>query len=783
MLKNYFKIAWRNLRKNKIYSFINITGLATGIAVSLLAGLWIADELSFDSSFQNHSRLAQVMLNQTSKGETYTGGTIAMPLGNALRTQYASDFRYLSLISFSNDYVLSVGDKKIAGAGMWVESEFSEMFTLSMLRGSRDALKDPSSILIANSLAISLFGNRDPINKTIRLNNDFDLKIAGVFRDLPHNSTFYNTKLLMPWGNKKNFLNTLTDWDNHSGQLFVKLNDLADIDKISAKIRNIPTPYIKDVKEEIMLFPVDKLHLYTEFKNGKTVGGRIQFVWLFGIIGGFVLLLACINFMNLATARSEKRAKEVGIRKTVGSLRSQLIGQFLIESVVVAFIAFILAILLVQISLPFFNQMADKQMVITWSSPLFWKLASGFTLFTGIISGSYPAFYLSAFKPVKVLKGVVRVGRLASVPRKVLVVTQFTVSITLIICTIIVFQQIQHAKDKPAGYRREGLFTLPFTSDMNGHYDAIRDDMLHTGAVENMAGSSKSAASFDQNNGVEWRGKDPRVEVDFNDVNVTHDFGKTIGWSIKEGRDFSKSFPADTGSAIVNEMGAKIMGFKSPLGETIKYFGKNYQIIAVTRDMVTQSPFQLLQPTILFCNRWINIVILRIKPNMPIRGALTKIEPVFKKYSPNFPFEFKFVDEDSALKFSNEVRIGNLASFFAILAIFISCLGLFGLTSFVAEQRTKEIGVRKVLGASVFNVWRLLSKEFIVLVIISLFIATPIAYYFMYNWLLNYQYRTEITWWIFASAGIGALLITLITVSFQAIKAAIANPVKSLRSE
>lgn len=783
MLKNYFKIAWRNLIKSKWYSSINIIGLATGMAVALLIALWIWDELSFNTYHKAHARLAQVMVNQTVEGETDTHGTIAMPLEDALRTRYSAEFKRLSLTSWNNDHILAFSDKKLYGSGMWVQNDFPEMFTLDMLKGSKDALKDPSSILLSNSLAKAIFGEADPMNKIVRLDSKLDMKVAGIFEDLPHNTTFYGTKLLLPWENKENWLNVQTDWDNHCGQLFVQLHDRADFDKINAKIKNVPTQFIKEFKEEIMLHPLDKLHLYSEFENAKAVGGRIQFVWLFGIIGVFVLLLACINFMNLSTARSEKRAKEVGIRKAVGSLRKQLIGQFLSESVIVALLSFLLTIVMVQLSLPYFNELSDKQMAISWRNPLFWLVAMGFTLFTGIIAGSYPAFYLSSFEPIKVLKGTFKVGRFASLPRKVLVVVQFTVSVTLIIGTIIVFRQIEYAKSRPVGYTREGLITVPLTPDLYGRYNALRNSLLQTGAVENMAESSYSSAHFGSNNSIEWKGKDPGLVVFYRNVNVTYDFGKTIGWKMKEGRDFSRDFPADSGSVILNETGAKITGLKNPIGEWIKFNGKTYSIIGIAKDMVTQSPYDPMEPAIFFCEGWMGVVTVRIKPTIPIKKALAKIAPVFKKFSPNAPFEYKFVDDDYARKFSNEQRIGNLASFFAILAVFISCLGLFGLASFTAEQRTKEIGVRKVLGASIVNVWGLLSKEFVILVFISCLIAFPIAYHFLNEWLQKYTYRTEISWWIFAASAIGAFVITLMTVSFQAIRAAMANPVKSLRTE
>ena len=784
MITNYLKIGWRNLIKSRLSSVINILGLATGMAVVLLAGLWIWDEISFDRYFNNHNRLAQVMCSQTNDGETYTGTTVAMPVGNALQTKYGQHFKYISLTSYSNDFLLAAGDKKLGGKGLWVQPDFAQMFTLTMVRGSRYALKDPSSVLLSQSLAKALFSEEDPMNKIVRFDNRFNLKVGGVFEDLPHNTSFYNTQLLLPWEREENRLYGQTSWSNHCGQLFVQLNEPAGFDNITEKIKQVPTPYIKEFKEEIMLQPVDKLHLYTEFKNGKAVGGRIEFVWLFGIIGAFVLLLACINFINLSTARSSIRAKEVGIRKAVGSMRSQLIGQFLCESLVITFLAFLLAVLLVQLLLPWFNNLADKHIAGPWANAVFWALGLGFTVITGFIAGSYPAFYLSAFKPVKVLKGVIQGGKVSSVPRKVLVVMQFAVSVTLIICTIVVFSQIQHARNRPVGYNRDGLITINLnTPELKTHYDAIHNDLMQTGVVEQLARSSTAATYFPNNNSIEWRGKLPSQVVFYRNVDVSANFGRTIGWRIKEGRDFLPDAKGDSSSVLLNETGAQITGIKNIIGETIKYQDKSYTVAGVVRDMVTQSPYEPVPPAIFFLNDNLGVLTIRIKPNTSMQQALAKIEPVFKQYNAGNPFVFKFVDDEYAKKFSNEMRIGHLATFFAILAIFISCLGLFGLASYITEQRTRELGIRKVLGASVFIIWRLLSKEFVMLVIIALFIAMPFAYYFMHNWLQNYNYRTELSWWVFALAGISAVLVTLLTVGYQSIKAALMNPVKSLKTE
>ncbi|MCJ8211661.1 ABC transporter permease [Mucilaginibacter sp. RS28] len=790
MLKNYLKIAWRNLLKNKVYSFINVVGLALGMAVAILIGLWLWDEVSFDHYFEKHDRLGQIMVTQTFDGHTGTQMAVAVPLRDELKTKYGGDFKAITLASWNMPFTLGVGDKKIAQKGMYTQPQLPEMLTLKMVRGNINSLNDPSSILLAKSVADALFNNLDVIGKTVRVNNKFDLKVAGVYEDLPHNTTFYDTKLLMAWDKYLSVEDWVKqsekEWGNHSFQLFAELNDHVDFDKETQKIRGAIHGKFKEGNEWLLVHPMDKWHLYSEFKDGKVSGGRIQYVWLFSIIGVFVLMLACINFMNLSTARSEKRAKEVGVRKAIGSLRRQLIAQFLSESILIAALALLVSMVLVLAFLPTFNTLSSKQIQLPWLNPFFWGICLVFTLVTGLVSGSYPAFYLSGFNTIKVLKGTFKAGRFAALPRKVLVVSQFTVSITLIIGTIIVFKQIQFAKNRPVGYSREGLITIDMnTPEIRGHYDALRADLLKTGAVENMAQSSSPSTDVWSNQiGFNWRGKDQTTNPIFGTIAVSHDYGKTIGWKIGNGRDFSRDFATDTAALLINEAAAKYIGFKNPVGETIKWNDKPYTVIGVIKDMVMQSPYSQVMPTVFKLDyNWANLITVKLKPTMPLREALSKIEPVFKQYNPGSPFDFKFTDDEYKTKFADEERIGNLATFFAILAIFISSLGLFGLASFVAEQRTKEIGVRKVLGASVYNLWSMLSKDFVTLVVISCLIAIPIAWYYLSDWLKTYEYRTEISWWIFIIASFGAMLITLVTVSFQAIKAAMANPVKSLRTE
>ncbi|MPR31843.1 ABC transporter permease [Salmonirosea aquatica] len=713
-----------------------------------------------------------------------------MPLGNALRTQFGSSFKYVVMSSATIPTILSVGNDKFTKGGRYIESNAPDMLSLHMIHGVRTGLKDPNSILLSRSVAQVFFGNQDPIGKAVKINNGIDVKVAGVYEDFPENSTFNDVLFLAPWDIIARDTKNKEDWDANQFMTYVQLADKADVDQVSARIKDIKMKQVpqesKSYKPEMFLFPMANWHLYSDFENGVSVGGRIQYVWLFGIIGAFVLLLACINFMNLSTARSEKRAKEVGLRKAVGSLRTQLVIQFFSESLLVVGVAFVLTIGLTVLLLPQFNVLSGKQLSLIWENPYFWLGSVGFILLTGLLAGSYPALYLSSFQPVKVLKGAFRVGRFAAIPRKVLVVVQFTVSVTLIIGTLIVYRQIQFAQSRPIGYDRNGLiiFQTP-TPTVHTHFDAIRDELKQAGAIAEMTESHSpmtdlflALADFD------WPGKDPNLQASIGVIQVSHSYGKTVDWQIQQGRDFSRALASDSSGIILNESAVKLMGLQQPVGNIIKLRNLSFRVIGVIKDMVMESPYEPVRQSVYLINdRKGNFAILKLAPQTSSHEALAKIEATLKKYDPESPFDFKFVDQEYARKFDDEVHIGTLALVFTILAIFISCLGLFGLASFVAEQRTKEIGVRKVLGATVFNLWQLLSKDFVVLVLIALGIATPIAWYFLSDWLAKYEYRTDISWWIFAVSGAGAVVLTLLTVSYQSIKAALMNPVKSLRSE
>jgi putative ABC transport system permease protein len=798
MIRNYIKIAWRNLFSNKLHSFINIAGLSVGMAVATLIGLWIYDELNFDRYFENYDRIAQVMQHQTSNGNISTFKGMPLPLGKELQTNYGSNFKYIVRASWQGDHIISADDKYLSEQGIYMDVDGPWMLSLNMIAGTRDGLKVPNSILLSESTAKAFFGNTNPVNQLLRIDNKLDVKVTGIYEDLPYNTTFRQLNFIAPWSlyvTSETWIGKAADqWDNNSFQLFAQIADHADFSSVDRNI--IYSKFKKDAVEDrkyqvkVFLHPMRDWLLRSHWENGLQTGGLIEYVRLFSIIGFFVLLLACINFMNLSTARSEKRAKEVGIRKSIGSLRIQLIAQFYMESFLLVVLAFALSLLFSQLILPWFNTIADKKMFIPWTNPLFWVAGFGFSIITAVISGSYPAIYLSSFQPVKVLKGTFRVGRFASLPRKALVVLQFSISLILIIGTVIVYNQIQYSRNRPIGYDRAGLMMLQMKShDFYGKFDLLNTELKNSGAVNEFAESSSPATDvWSSNDGFSWPGKDPVLGGEFASIWVTHDFGKTVGWHFTEGRDFSREFKTDSSAIVLNEAAVKYMGIKNPVGTQVMWDSdqgrKTYHVIGVIQDMVMESPYEPVRQTAYFMDyENVNWIVLKLNPNKSAAESISKIESVFKKFIPAAPFDYKFADTEFAAKFAAETRVGKLSTFFAALAVFISCLGLFGLASYVAEQRTKEIGVRKVLGASVLNLWRLLSKDFVLLVIISVLISTPLAYYFMHNWLQSYPYRTDIAWSIFAVAGLGALIITLLTVSYQALKAALMNPSTSLHSE
>ncbi|HEY4108464.1 ABC transporter permease [Puia sp.] len=796
MLKNYLRVALRSLARNRLITAINIGGLAIGMAVAILIGLWIADELSFDHGPVRHEKIAAVLQNQTISGGRETWWGEAMQLAPVLRKEYGRFFKYVVLDGGASKRLMAFGEKKMSLLGNCFEPPVIDLLSLKMISGNNTALDDANSVILSVPAAKSLFGDADPMGKTILADNKYPLRVTGVFAKMPANSSWANTDYICPFALKvqQENLDTRVNWGNSWFRVYVQLNDHVSMEQASRAIKYVKrdnAPNDRRFNPELFLHPMDRWHLYSDFKDGVSAGGRITYVRLYSIIAVFVLILACINFMNLSTARSEKRAKEVGIRKAIGSLRGQLIGQFYSESLVIAFFAFVFAIGIAQLLLPFFNETAQKKMHVPYASPGFWLAGLAFTGFTAVLAGSYPALYLSSFQPVKVLKGTFKVGKLAALPRKALVVVQFTVSVILIVGTLVILRQIQFVKDRPVGYDRSGLLFIPRQNlDLTKYSASITASLMETGFIESVAGSqSEITNTWVTNSGFSWKGKDPAMMEEFVTNGVTPEFGKTNRWQIVGGRDFRPNFATDSNNIILNETAVKYMGLARPLGEVVKW-GNNglYTVIGVVKDMVSQSPYQPVAPMIFYLSDFlsfsrINSLDIRVRPQASMSRALAAIQAVLKKYDPEDPFEYVFADQDYARKFGDEERVSQLAGAFTLLAIFISCLGLLGLSAFVAEQRTREVGIRKVLGASVLNLWNLLSREFVWLVSISLLIGAPIAYAIMHSWLSTYAYRADLSWWIFAVTAAGAIGLTLFTVSFQAIKAALSNPVKALHSE
>ncbi len=794
MYKNYLKTAIRHLHKDRTHSIINITGLSIGMAVAVLIGLWITDELSFNKNFGHYDRIAQIYTRFTIQGERGAGNSAPIALADELRTHYDGNFRQVVMSTWNFGHLLTVGSKVLSGDGSFMESGAPDMLTLRMLEGSRDGLKRGPGILLSQSLATALFGSASPMGKTVRVDNQTDFQVTGVYEDLPNNSSFADTHFIGSWEcylALNPWVRQMKDpWRNNSWQVFAEIAPHTDFVTISSRIRDVKAKQVsadeRNNHYELFLHPMSRWHLYSDFDGGYSRGGRIKYVWMFGLIGIFVLLLACINFMNLSTARSERRAREVGIRKAIGGLRAQLIGQFYTESILLTALAFVFALLLVSLVMRPFNELAGKSLTIPWGSPLFWGAGAAFCLLTGLVSGSYPALYLSSFRPVKVLKGTFKTGRFAALPRQALVVLQFTVSVSLIVGTIVVFRQIQYAEDRPRGYEQDRLVMIPRVgNDIHQHFQAVRNELKTAGAISEIAESSTAVTWISgTNSGFDWPGKDPNIALDFPNTGVSEDYGKTVGWQLAAGRDFSRDFPSDTNSFIVNEAAVKFMGLKNPVGTVVRWDGWPFTIIGVVKDMLMESPYSPVRPSI-YCtvkdhSDW---VILRVPAGKDMQTALDECKKVFTRYSPAEPFHYLFADQAYARKFGDEQQIGRLAGVFATLAILISCLGLFGMASFMAEQRTREIGVRKVLGASILSLWSMLSKQFVALVCLSLLIAMPLSGWFMHRWLEGYTYRSGLSWWIFALAAAGALLITLLTVSWQALRAATSNPVKALRAE
>ena len=789
MFRNYVKIAIRNLLRQKAFSIINISGLAIGMASAVLILLWIQNEVSHDRFHEKRDRIYTLNNRDRFNGEYWAWNSTPKMLGPTIKADYP-DVEDVVRTS-GTGFLFSYGEKRLNATGNFTDPGFLNMFSFPLLKGSAgSALVGNNNIVVTEKLAKKLFGNDDPMGKIVRIDSADHFTVTGLLKDLPNNTVF-NFEYLLPWSYMTKLGWSDSSWGNNSVQTYVLLKPNVSQAAFDEKIKNITINHTSGEGKsttQVFSYLFRDTWLFGKSENGKYVGGRIETVRLFAIIAAFILLIACINFMNLSTARSEKRAKEVGIRKVVGAPKSSLVGQFLGESVLVSLLAGILAVGIVQISLPGFNALVERELSIPYGNALFWLTGLLFVLLTGIIAGSYPAFFLSSYKPVKVLKGTFKAAHALVTPRKILVVLQFTFAIVLIICTIIISRQIDHAESRDAGYDRSQLVYMSIQGNMDKHYDAIKNDLIGSGAAVAVTKSmSPITQRWSDSWGFSWEGStEEDKKADFIRMASDADFEKTMGIKIIEGRDINiKEYPGDSTAVLLNETAVKAMRLKDPLGKIIREEGgRNWQVVGVLKDFIFESPFQKVEK--LMVNgpaAWFNVIHFKLNKNRSVADNLALAESVFKKYNPEYPFDYKFADEAYAKKFDNQKRTGRLAALFAGLTIFISCLGLFGLAAYMAQNRIKEIGVRRVLGASVNNITTLLSVDFLKLVVIALVIASPAAWWAMNAWLKDFEYRVAIEWWVFAAAGILSVFIALLTVGYQAVKAALTNPVKNLRTE
>jgi ABC-type antimicrobial peptide transport system permease subunit len=790
MLKNYLKIAARNLLRNKGFSFINISGLAIGMASAVLILLWIQNELSHDSFYEKADRIYVANNRDRFNGELQVWNNTPKILGPTIKTNYPEVEDVVRINDYGANFLLTVGDKHLNLHGEFVDSGFFNVFSFPLVQGNvANALNNPSGIVLTQKLAIKLFGTEDVVGKVVRIDSVDNFKVTAVMKDLPSN-TLLNGEYLLPWSYATRKGIDDNYWGNNSVYTYILLKPGASEAAFDDKIKNITIDHTKNGEKsttQVFTQPLKDAYLYSKSENGKYVGGRIERVKMFAVIAVFILLIACINFMNLSTARSEKRAKEVGIRKVVGAYKASLIFQFISESIILAFIAGIFALGIVLLVLPFFNQLTGVQLQFSFSNPLYWLIGVVFILFTGFLAGSYPAFYLSSFQPVKVLKGTFKATNALIAPRKILVVLQFTFAIALIISTIIVERQIKYAQERDLGYSKDHLaFIIMFGDDFK-NYKLIKRGLLNSGAATAVAATSAPITEhWSDSWGFAWAGSNATdAKTDFNIFSAEKDFTATMGLKVLQGRDIDvDKYKSDSTAVLLNEAAVKMMRLKSPVGQTITGNGSTLHVVGVLKDFIVETPYQPIRPMIIAGPSYgYDVINFKLNPSLPMETTIAKAEQVFKQYNPQYPFNYKFYDSEYARKFEDEQRTGTLAAWFAGLTVFISCLGLFGLAAYMAENRIKEIGVRKVLGASVTGIATLLSKDFLKLVIISFVIASPIAWYAMGQWLESYKYRIDIEWWVFAVAGLLSVLIAIITVSYQSIKAALRNPVRSLRSE
>ena len=788
MLKNYLKIALRNLQRQKGYSILNITGLSVGLACSFFILLWVQDEVSYDRFHTEGDRLHRVMRNYYTSEQTFTWASMPMPVAQVLEDEYP-EVEHAILISWSQQMLLSRGDQTFRESGHYVGPAFFEAFSFPFIQGNpATALGDPGNIVISESLAQKYFGpdwqtSGSVLGQTITVDQQRDLKVTGVFEDVPSTSTL-QFDFMMPVEIFISENDWLEHWGNSTLRVFVQLQEGADASALNGKIKNIINDHHENASVDLFLQPVADMHLYDDFEAGQLVGGRIEYVRTFSIVALFIVLIACINFMNLATARSSQRAREIGVRKAVGATRPALIRQFIGESVLMALLALVLALGLVALLLPAFNELTDKSIALLQLDPTFWLLFLGIALVTGLLAGSYPALYLASFNVIAVLRGTAVRRPGGRGVRKGLVVFQFAMSILLIVGTMTVYAQMEYIRTKNLGLDRENLVSVALEGPAAEQAETFEQVLEKEAGIASVTRSSQNPLSVGQSTSdPAWEGKDPDSEVLFNIINTGYDFVETMKMELASGRDFSRAHATDSVNYLVNERAAAVMGMTDPVGQRLTFWGQEGEIVGVVKDFHIASLYDEIEPTVIrFDPERAQLIYVRTEAGHTPE-AIANLEKVYKTFNPGYPFEYRFLDEQFEQTYQAEAVMGKLANYFAVLAVFIACLGLFGLAAFTAEQRTKEIGIRKVLGAPIATLVLLLSREFTVLVLVAFLITAPVSYFLMNGWLDKFAYHTSLGVGIFALAGVAALAIAWLTVSYQSIRTALANPVDALRTE
>ncbi|MEQ9286496.1 MAG: ABC transporter permease [Cyclobacteriaceae bacterium] len=788
MLKNFFLVTIRNLYKNSLYTTINISGLAVGLVCSILILLWVKDETSFDTFHPKKDRLYQLWVHAEFDGKVNSWMSVPLPTYEALKTS-DSRIKNTAVSDWGGNHLLTVGDTRLLKRGHFVSEEFLEMFEFPLVSGmATDVLDDPSSIVITESLAHLLFKNEEAVGQIIRVDDESTLKVSGILKDVPTNSSF-EFDYLIPWkhneATREWVAESKTNWGNYSFQVYLELYEPSQHLEAEAAISNLLVENGEtEIPNELFLHPLLKWRLHSNFENGKATGGRSDHVRLFSVLAIFILIIACINFMNLATARSERRAREVGIRKSLGSNRYNLMMHFMGESLFISCIAFILAMVIAALVMPAYNDLVEKELYLDYLSGEFWLWSVVVIFVTAILSGSYPAFYLSSFKPVTTLKGRIKVGKSASLPRKVLVTLQFGFSILLMVSTVVIFRQIDLVKSRELGYDQENLISVQNTDDISDNYQALKNDLLQSGVVTSVTRSNSTITDINSNNFLGWPGKPESQKVLFTTIAAEYDYAKTMGIKVILGRDFSKEFTTDTSAIVINKAGLELMNLENPLGTKLDLWGGQKTLIGVVDDVLMGSPYQVVKPMFMILDPdWVSAISVRLRKTNDLQRSLRVVESIFEQHNPAYPFEYKFADVEFEKKFTTITMTRKLATLFSALALCITGLGLFGLASYTAQQRTKEIGIRKVLGASVTGLVALISREFSGLVVLSFLVASPLTWYLLDNYLERYPIHVNIDWWIFPLAGLSVLAFALAIVTNLARKVALSNPVNSLRDE